>query len=111
MPADPRRVLTMSELVRAEADRMLRQSVALTEMPAAAPDPVLSHELDAHSARCQAVARQLDQLAAVLEEHSRAMEEPAYKRHLPELAAVAGVGAVVGAGVFALRRSRRRSSR
>src|ERR1043165_9859086 len=99
MPADPRRVLTMSELVRAEADRMLRQAVALTEMPAAAPDPVLSGELDAHSARCQAVARQLDQLAAAPEDPPRAMEEPAYKRHMPELAAVAGIGAVVGAGL------------
>lgn len=101
----------MSELVRAEADRMLRQAVAMTEMPAAAPDPVLSGELDAHSARCQSVARQLDQLAALLEEHSRAIEEPAIKRHLPELAAVAGMGAVVGAGVYALRRARRRGSR
>ncbi|HEY1175039.1 MAG TPA: hypothetical protein VGF17_02695 [Phytomonospora sp.] len=101
----------MSELVSAEADRMLRQAVALTEMPAAAPDPVLSTELDAHSARCQSVARQLDRLAAVLEEHARAIEEPAYKRHLPELAAVAGVGAVLGVGALALRRRKNRGSR
>lgn len=107
MPADPRRVLTMSELVRAEADRMRQQAQALTEMPAAAPDPVLREELGTHSQRCQSVARQLDQLAASMENHAKALGTPAYKRHLPELAAVAGVSAVVGVGVYALNRGRR----
>lgn len=109
MPADPRRVLTMSELVQAEADRMRRQAQALTEMPAAAPDPVLRDELGTHSRRCQSVARQLDQLALALENHSRALSTPAYRRHLPELLAVAGVGAAIGAGVYAVGRRGRRA--
>ncbi|MEV0648417.1 hypothetical protein AB0I28_24455 [Phytomonospora sp. NPDC050363] len=101
----------MSELVRGEAERMRRQGQALTEMPAAAPDEVLSGELDAHSARCQSVARQLDELASTLEVHSRAVEAPAVRRHLPELAAIAGAGALVVAGVFVFRRVRSRRSR
>lgn len=104
MPADPRRVRTIADLVRAEADRMRRQAQVLAEMPAVAPDAVLRDELDGHGRRCQTVARQLDLLAESIDAHARAVEGPAVRRHLPEIAAVIGVGAAVGAGVYALSR-------